>query len=310
VPLAASRYSDTAIDPLELIKRYQRRLTPPTPFRKYPTKFLHSEKAETTTNKPPSNDVYPQYTTSASFRKPHDDKNRSGGAALQPSVTYGHKVAAGGRADWWAERQRLQERRQEERREELKRQREEEEEEKTRAEERRAAEKRLEQERAREEAAASSRREDNSRRRTFHTTLVPVRLQKVSVAPTNLILLDGYYRKATAPRKMDYLMERHPVVAKAGPSLGFPQSLDYIEAVVPGRRERRRQRPGLLRAGFGRTLADLLFPGRRPRRGPAEAPRRQDMGRRGEAGFPYKFQRAGEGEAAGRGVDRLLAVPG
>ena len=119
------KYASTTIDPVELIKKYHRsqkrgnadaaKRKLASKFegsgeeekanRKYPTKFLHSEKAETTT-KAATNGAFPRYTTSASFRrKPSDDKSQS-------SVTtkrYGHKLAVTERAGeepWWADLQR------------------------------------------------------------------------------------------------------------------------------------------------------------------------------------------------------------
>ena len=119
------KYASTTIDPVELIKKYHRsqkrgnsdqakrkfaskfQEVEEKANRKYPTKFLHSEKAETTT-KAATNDAFPRYTTSASFRrKPSDDKSQS-------SVTtkrYGHKLAVTERAgegedSWWADLQR------------------------------------------------------------------------------------------------------------------------------------------------------------------------------------------------------------
>ena len=113
------KYASTTIDPVELIKKYHRskkRMDQKTERkfvvgkeeeanRKYPTKFLHSEKAETTT-KSATNDAFPRYTTSASFRrKPSDDKSQSSATTKR----YGHKLAVTERAGeepWWAELQR------------------------------------------------------------------------------------------------------------------------------------------------------------------------------------------------------------
>ena len=177
------KYASTTIDPIELIKKYHRsqnrgngdsKRQSTSKFhedveeeanRKYPTKFLHSEKAETTT-KAATNDAFPRYTTSASFRrKPSDDKSQS-------SVTtkrYGHKLAVTERAgeggdSWWADLQRrnrwerLEERRREE---EVKREKESRREER-RKEERRQEEWRREEEKRRkeEEREADERRQD------------------------------------------------------------------------------------------------------------------------------------------------------
>merc|ERR1719220_1645517 len=60
-------------------------------------------------------------------------------------------------------------------------------------------------------------------RRTFHTTLVPVKLHKVSVQPTNLIFLDGYYKNPTAPRKIEIPDDEG--VGGNNPDLGFSHSL-------------------------------------------------------------------------------------
>ena len=118
------KYASTTIDPVELIKKYHRskkRMDQKTEGkfaseqhvegkeeeanRKYPTKFLHSEKAETTT-KSATNDAFPRYTTSASFRrKPSDDKSQSSATTKR----YGHKLAVTERAGeepWWADLQR------------------------------------------------------------------------------------------------------------------------------------------------------------------------------------------------------------
>ena len=118
------KYASTTIDPVELIKKYHRskkRMDQKTEGkfaseqhvegkeeeanRKYPTKFLHSEKAETTT-KSATNDAFPRYTTSASFRrKPSDDKSQSSATTKR----YGHKLAVTERAEeepWWADLQR------------------------------------------------------------------------------------------------------------------------------------------------------------------------------------------------------------
>ena len=113
------KYASTTIDPVELIKKYHRskkRMDQKTERkfvvgkeeeanRKYPTKFLHSEKAETTT-KSATNDAFPRYTTSASFRrKPSDDKSQSSATTKR----YGHKLAVTERAEeepWWADLQR------------------------------------------------------------------------------------------------------------------------------------------------------------------------------------------------------------
>ena len=176
------KYASTTIDPVELIKKYhrsqkrggnadqaKRKLT--SKFqeareeeeanRKYPTKFLHSEKAKTTT-KAATNDAFPRYTTSASFRrKPSDDKSQSSATTKR----YGHKLAvterAGGEGgdSWWADLQRrsrwerLEERRREE--ELVKREKE------SRREERRKEERRQEDWRREEE----KRRKDEEERR-------------------------------------------------------------------------------------------------------------------------------------------------
>ena len=174
------KYASTTIDPVELIKKYhrsqkrggnadqaKRKLT--SKFqeareeeeanRKYPTKFLHSEKAKTTT-KAATNDAFPRYTTSASFRrKPSDDKSQSSATTKR----YGHKLAvterAGGEGgdSWWADLQRRSrwERLEERRREEEKREKE------SRREERRKEERRQEDWRREEE----KRRKDEEERR-------------------------------------------------------------------------------------------------------------------------------------------------
>ena len=180
------KYASTTIDPVELIKKYhrsqkrgntdqaKRKFT--SKFqevgkeeeanRKYPTKFLHSEKAETTT-KAATNDAFPRYTTSASFRKkPSDDKSQSS----ETTKRYGHKLAVTERAgeggdSWWGDLQqrrsrweRLEERRREE---ELKRETESRREER-RKEERRQEEWRREEEKRRqeEEREADERRQE------------------------------------------------------------------------------------------------------------------------------------------------------
>ena len=196
------KYASTTIDPIELIKKYHRsqnrgngdsKRQATSKFhedveeeanRKYPTKFLHSEKAETTT-KAATNDAFPRYTTSASFRrKPSDDKSQS-------SVTtkrYGHKLAvterAGEEDSWWGdlqrrnrwerleERRREEEKRREERRKEERRREEEEKrrkEEEWKAEEKRQEEIWAKRESARRDAEArveldSQRKEDVRRR--------------------------------------------------------------------------------------------------------------------------------------------------
>ena len=180
------KYASTTIDPVELIKKYHRsqkrgnadaaKRKFASKFegsgeeekanRKYPTKFLHSEKAETTT-KAATNDAFPRYTTSASFRrKPSDDKSQSSATTKR----YGHKLAVTERAgeggdSWWADLQRrtrwerLEERRREE--ELLKREKESRREER-RKEERRQEEWRREEEKRRkeEEREADERRQD------------------------------------------------------------------------------------------------------------------------------------------------------
>ena len=179
------KYASTTIDPVELIKKYhrskkranasaaKRKFAPKfqeageeeKANRKYPTKFLHSEKAETTT-KAATNDAFPRYTTSASFRrKPSDDKSQSSVSTKR----YGHKLAVTERAgeggdSWWADLQRrnrwerLEERRREE---EVKREKESRREER-RKEERRQEEWRREEEKRRkeEEREADERRQD------------------------------------------------------------------------------------------------------------------------------------------------------
>ena len=182
------KYASTTIDPVELIKKYHRsqkrgnadqakqKFT--SKFqevgeeekgnRKYPTKFLHSEKAETTT-KAATNDAFPRYTTSASFRrKPSDDKSQSSVSTKR----YGHKLAVTERAgeeggdSWWGDLQqrrsrweRLEERRREE---ELKREKESRREERRKKEELRQEEWRREEEKRREEEErdAEERREE------------------------------------------------------------------------------------------------------------------------------------------------------
>ena len=165
------KYASTTIDPIELIKKYHRsqnrgngdsKRQSTSKFhedveeeanRKYPTKFLHSEKAETTT-KAATNDAFPRYTTSASFRrKPSDDKSQS-------SVTtkrYGHKLAvterAGEEDSWWGDLQRRNrwERLEERRREEEKRREERRKEERRREEEKRRKEEEWKAEEKRQE---------------------------------------------------------------------------------------------------------------------------------------------------------------
>ena len=161
------KYASTTIDPVELIKKYHRskkRMDQKTERkfvvgkeeeanRKYPTKFLHSEKAETTT-KSATNDAFPRYTTSASFRrKPSDDKSQSSATTKR----YGHKLAvterAGEEDSWWGDLQRRNrwERLEERRREEEKRREERRKEERRREEEKRRKEEEWKAEEKRQE---------------------------------------------------------------------------------------------------------------------------------------------------------------
>ena len=109
--------------------------------------------------------------------------------------------------------------------------------------------------------------------RTFHTTLVPVKLHKVSVAPTNIIFLDGYYKKPPAPRKMDTLQYGEPA---SSPGLGFQQSLDYVEEELPSRGAKGPSYPRGSQSGVG-SLASLWFPHLLPKKsqeaGSLEEPR-------------------------------------
>ena len=85
------KYSASTIDPIQLIKKYQRSQAKKSEASTklfYPTKFHHSEKAETT-GKSATNDAFPRYTTSASFRKPLGHKSQPAG------TSYGHRLGAG-----------------------------------------------------------------------------------------------------------------------------------------------------------------------------------------------------------------------
>ena len=324
-----AKYSSSTIDPVELIRKYQRSkkttTSPPAADGNYPTKFHYPEKAAATGAIAARPEGYARYTTSASFRKPHGDKSQSSGKESFTSKTFGSKAAverAGqgqGQGQEWkeVEARRMQEvkkqagswqrKRQEEvrrRQEEVRRKKEKRqqvkheerrmeekiyrdfEEKRKEEEERMEEEKRREEEKTREEEkrweeenkrVGKRRMEDDAR--TFHTTLVPVKLHKVAVAPTDIIFLDGYYKKPTAPRKMDTLQYGEPA---SSPGLGFTQSLDYVEEELPSRGAKGPSYPGGSQSGLGSqsgmgSLASLWFPHLLPKKsqdaGSLEEPR-------------------------------------
>ena len=116
---------------------------------------------------------------------------------------------------------------------------------------------------------------------------------QVSVAPTNLIFLDGYYKNPTAPRKIEILDEEgeDEMKEEADPDLGFSHSLDYLEPAPPRESSigvgpkrlllKKRLLPTRAK-GIGQTLTDIFFPNLSPKRFfkprfPKEEPRRQKM---------------------------------
>ena len=113
---------------------------------------------------------------------------------------------------------------------------------------------------------------------------------QVSVAPTNLIFLDGYYKNPTAPRKIEILdedEEEDEMKEEANPDLGFSHSLDYLEQVPLRESSIGSKRPILKKRllpsrpkGIGQTLTDIFFPNLSPKRFfkprlPKEEPRRK-----------------------------------
>ena len=111
---------------------------------------------------------------------------------------------------------------------------------------------------------------------------------QVSVQPTNLIFLDGYYKNPTAPRKIEILDEEEEEMnEETNPDLGFSHSLDYLEPPretsvgVGSKRPLLKKRLLPSRAkGIGQTLTDIFFPNLSPRRFfkprlPKEEPRRK-----------------------------------
>ena len=110
---------------------------------------------------------------------------------------------------------------------------------------------------------------------------------QVSVQPTNLIFLDGYYKNPTAPRKIEIPDDEG--VGGNKPDLGFSHSLDYLEPAPSkegGNRAKGPKRPLLKKRlpargkGIGQTLTDIFFPNLSPKRFfkprlPLEEPRRK-----------------------------------
>ena len=112
---------------------------------------------------------------------------------------------------------------------------------------------------------------------------------QVSVEPTNLIFLDGYYKNPTAPRKIEILddEEEEEMIEETNPDLGFSHSLDYLEppresSVGLGSKRpllKKRLPPSRVK-GIGQTLTDIFFPNLSPKRFfkprlPKEEPRRK-----------------------------------
>ena len=112
---------------------------------------------------------------------------------------------------------------------------------------------------------------------------------QVSVEPTNLIFLDGYYKNPTAPRKIEILddEQEEEMIEETNPDLGFSHSLDYLEppresSIGLGSKRpllKKRLPPSRVK-GIGQTLTDIFFPNLSPKRFfkprlPKEEPRRK-----------------------------------
>ena len=223
------KYASTTIDPLQLIKKYRKSLKsttlPSTISRKYPTKFVVSEKKTKDESTTSDTNAYTKYTTSSSFRTNDEHKKHTSKQPTREEIkfhgtsTFGEKLFT---TEEISQKPTVPSMKPEE--------------EENDASDSKYIPTPLPIEERREEESADAMPspfniEEYQKRKSFHTTLVPVKLHKVSVAPTNMILLDDYYNK-----KVMGLQRRRLSKVKETPK-GFGQSLkDIFFPNTPARR--------------------------------------------------------------------------
>jgi len=216
------KYASTTIDPIQLIKKYNKSLKsttlPPNISRKYPTKYFvgkvetKKDSKKTTTS---AADVYAKYTTSSSFRNKNksddsSDNEDTRGKNKQKFSSFGHKIVTTEKMTFKPTVPTIK--------------------------------------KSNENITTShdiptpvpiiqSRGENTvddilsnkynipeyQKRKSIHTTIVPVKLHKVSIAPTNMVMLDDYYNN-----NKDLAFHRRRLSVVREKPKGFGQSLKDI----------------------------------------------------------------------------------
>eukprot|EP00090_Calanus_glacialis_P008621 TRINITY_DN16973_c0_g1_i1.p1 TRINITY_DN16973_c0_g1~~TRINITY_DN16973_c0_g1_i1.p1 ORF type:complete len:620 (-),score=99.64 TRINITY_DN16973_c0_g1_i1:77-1936(-) len=218
------KYASTTIDPIQLIKKYRKSLKsttlPSTISRKYPTKFYVGEKETQDKSKDKmttsDTDAYNKYTTSSSFRNKDKRKKHTTTEPTRKEIkfhgtsSFGEKLFTTEEVTFIPTVPTVQPR------DEVRN---------TTTAQYVPTPLPIVQSRGKDSQdliPSPFNIQEYQKRKSFHTTLVPVKLHKASVAPTNMVLLDDYYNKNVmgGKRRRLHLIKEKPK--------GFGQSLKDI----------------------------------------------------------------------------------
>lgn len=197
------KYSSSTVDPMDLIRKYKKRTTSlPVITRKYPTKYFVGKLAD----KEEADYIYSKYTTASSFRNKNTNTTKIPVASkeIKPDQKYFNADSIRIKALSFSSGGKSGN--------------------------------------SKEKIFTPGGLKNYNGPKAFHTTLVPVRLHKVSVGPTTMIHLDHYYNGLQEVNQNDY----------------YDTKKDIKRRKFSNEPEKSKS--------FGQSLKDLFFPDKKSNR--------------------------------------------